>query len=128
MKKFKNMCDVNIVHLDKLSVIKKKMKSEKVVQTLSEIFKALSDPTRLKMLLALSQEELCGCDFVELLGVTKSAVSHQLRILKDSRIVKYRREGKQIFYSLDDDHIKALINKSLNHVEEEKEGESCEEI
>lgn len=128
MKKFKNMCDVDIVHLSELSVIKKKMKSEKVIQTLSETFKALADPTRLKMLLALSQEELCGCDFVELLGVTKSAVSHQLRILKDTKIVKYRREGKQIFYSLDDDHVKALINQSLNHVEEEKEGKRREEV
>ncbi len=128
MKEFKNTCNVNIIHFDKISAVKKNMKSEKVVQMLSETFKALSDPTRLKMLLALSQEELCGCDLVELLSVTKSAVSHQLRILKNMRIVKYRREGKQIFYSLDDDHVKTLINQSLSHVEEVNNGESREEV
>ena len=128
MKEFKNMCNISVIHFDKIEAVKKKMKSEEIIQMLSETFKALSDPTRLKMLLALSQEELCGCDLVELLGVTKSAISHQLRILKNMRIVRYRREGKQIFYSLDDDHVKALINQSLSHVEEEAEGESREEV
>lgn len=128
MKKFKNMCNVDVIHFDKIATVEKKMKSERTIQLLSETFKALSDPTRLKMLLALSQEELCGCDLVELLGVTKSAISHQLRILKNMRIVKYRREGKQIFYSLDDDHVKTLINQSLSHVEEENEGEKHEEV
>ncbi len=128
MKEFKNMCNVDIVHLDKIAAVRKKMKSERVIQRLSETFKALSDPTRLKMLLAFSQEELCGCDLVELLGITKSAISHQLRILKNLRIVKYRREGKQIFYSLDDDHVKTLINQSLSHVEEENEGGNREKV
>ncbi len=128
MKKIKNMCNVDVIHFDKIATVEKKMKSKRTIQLLSETFKALSDPTRLKMLLALSQEELCGCDLVELLGVTKSAISHQLRILKNMRIVKYRREGKQIFYSLDDEHVKTLINQSLSHVEEENEGENHEKV
>ncbi len=126
MKKFKNMCDVNIVHFEKVEYVRKKMESAEHIQMLSEIFKALSDPTRLKILLALSHEELCGCDLVEFLGITKSAVSHQLRILKSLRIVKYRKEGKQVFYSLDDEHVSNLITQSLSHVKEENEGENLE--
>ncbi len=127
MKKFKNMCAIDAIHPDRLSRVKEKMKAERTVQILSETFKALSDPTRLKILIALSTEELCGCDLVELLGITKSAVSHQLRILKGLRIVKYRKEGKHVFYSLDDDHVRMLITQTLDHVEE-AEGRSEEKI
>ena len=83
---------------------------------LSEIFKTLGDPTRLRILQALSQEELCVCDLVEVLEMTQSAVSHQLRVLRDQRLVKYRKEGKMVFYSLDDEHIINLFAQGLAHV------------
>lgn len=94
------------------------MKSELIIHRLAETFSILSNPTRLKIIFALSQEELCVCDLTILLGTTKSAVSHQLRILRIARLVKYRRDGKVSFYSLDDEHIKKLFDQGLRHVEE----------
>ncbi len=88
------------------------------VLQLAETFKVLSDPTRLKILFALSKAELCVCDISCLLGASESAVSHQLRILRAQRLVKYRREGKMAFYSLDDSHIESLFKAGLDHVEE----------
>ena len=82
------------------------MKPETTVQRLAETFKVLGDATRTKIIFALSQEELCVCDIANLLGTTKSAVSHQLRVLRNMKLVKYRKEGKMAFYSLDDEHIK----------------------
>ena len=93
MPRLKNMCDDEDIHFDKISRVSTHMKPDEDIYAVSEIFKALSDPTRLKIVLALSIEELCGYDLVKLLGITKSGVSHQLRILKNLRIVKYRKEG-----------------------------------
>lgn len=120
MSKLKNMCDDEDIHFDKISRVSTHMKPDEDIYTVSEIFKALSDPTRLKIVLALSIEELCGYDLVKLLGITKSGVSHQLRILKNLRIVKYRKEGRHIFYSLDDEHIENLIKQTFIHAKEEK--------
>jgi DNA-binding transcriptional ArsR family regulator len=85
---------------------------------LSNTFKLLGDPSRLKIVLAISMEELCVCDIASLLGVTRSAISHQLRLLKSSRLVKFRRAGKMVYYSLDDEHIKYLLKGGLEHVRE----------
>lgn len=85
---------------------------------LAEIFRVLGDPTRLKICMFLAQAELCVCDLASILGISESAVSHQLRVLRSQRLVKYRREGKMAFYSLDDDHVQALIDQGLEHVEE----------
>ncbi|MBM4167617.1 MAG: helix-turn-helix transcriptional regulator [Ignavibacteria bacterium] len=92
--------------------------SEKTVVALAETFKVLSDPTRLKIVLALTREELCVYDIAEVLGATESAVSHQLRLLKTLRLVKQRKEGKHVFYSLDDDHIEDLIRIARTHITE----------
>lgn len=85
---------------------------------LSELFKILGDPTRLRILFTLVKSEMCVCDIVELVDVTQSAVSHQLRVLKQSRLVKYRREGKSVIYSIADDHVKTIIATALEHVSE----------
>jgi DNA-binding transcriptional ArsR family regulator len=111
-------CDINYVDKKKVISVKKKMKSERSINLLSETFKALGDPTRIKIIFALSKEELCGCDLSNLLGVTKYTVSHQLRILRNMDLVRYRREGKMVFYTLDDEHIKNLFDEGLKHVEE----------
>lgn len=120
-KKKKEVCQINFIDRKKVSSVKKKMKPETVIQRLSETFKVLGDPTRTKIIFALSQEELCVCDIANLLGTTKSAVSHQLRILRNMRLVKYRRDGKIVFYSLDDEHIRNLFDECLRHVEERSE-------
>lgn len=85
---------------------------------LSELFKVLGDPTRLRILFTLLKSEMCVCDIVELLDVTQSAVSHQLRVLKQARLVKYRREGKSVIYSIADDHVKTIIAMAIEHVSE----------
>lgn len=92
------------------------MPSDRVVQDLAETFKALSDPTRVRIISALGEQELCVIDLAQLLGVTGSAISHQLRILRGQRLVKYRKEGKTSFYSLDDEHIAHLMAECIRHV------------
>ena len=111
-------CEITYIDRKKVASVKKKMKPETIMFRLSETFKVLGDPTRAKILFALSQEELCVCDIANLLDTTKSAVSHQLRILRNMKLVKYRRDGKMAFYSLDDEHIKNLFDEGLRHVEE----------
>ena len=87
-------------------------------EEMSNIFKALADSNRIKILFALLEDEMCVCDIVNLLGMTKSAVSHQLRILKQSRLVKARKQGKSVYYSLNDNHIGQIFNCGLNHIKE----------
>ncbi|MGB2868478.1 MAG: metalloregulator ArsR/SmtB family transcription factor [Bacteroidota bacterium] len=89
------------------------------IADMSETFKVLSDPTRLKIVIALTKEELCTFDIAEVLGVSESAVSHQLRLLKTLRLVKQRKDGKMVFYSLDDEHIEDLIRVATRHISEE---------
>ena len=83
---------------------------------LSQTFKALGDPTRLRIIDALSKSELCVCDIAEILGMSQSAISHQLRVLRNLRLIKYRKEGKLAIYSLDDDHVLQLFNQGLEHI------------
>ena len=85
---------------------------------LAELFKVFGDSTRIKILYALFEAELCVCDISRLLGLTQSAVSHQLRVLKNSRLVKFRKEGKTVFYSLADDHVRKIIAQGMEHVNE----------
>jgi len=97
---------------------RKTVENAETIVNLAETFKVLSDQTRLKIVLALSKQELCVLDIAAVLGVTESAVSHQLRLLKTLRLVKQRKDGKMVFYSLDDDHIEELIRVALHHAAE----------
>jgi ArsR family transcriptional regulator, lead/cadmium/zinc/bismuth-responsive transcriptional repressor len=92
------------------------MPSDRMVRALAETFSALSDPTRVRVISALAGEELCVFDLARLLGLTGSAISHQLRLLRGQRLVKYRKEGKIAYYSLDDDHIRNLMDECIKHV------------
>lgn len=114
------VCSCNIIHDEKVNNVKGKLLEGSVVCRLSEFFKVFSDATRIQMLYVLSLEELCVCDITEVLNMTQSAVSHQLKILRQERLVKYRRDGKTVFYSLDDDHIRQLLNQGLDHIHENK--------
>ena len=109
-------CEVFLVDEDKVKSVEKTLSGNTHIFQLTEIFKLLGDPTRLKILLALKEEELCVCDLAVLLGVSRSAVSHQLRLLKATRLVKLRREGKIAYYSLDDTHISELIEVAMEHM------------
>lgn len=108
--------DIQIVDERKVKKVKETLPSDELIFDLAELFKVFGDSTRIKILCALFEGEMCVCDMAELLGVSQSAVSHQLRVLKQARLVKFRREGKIVYYSLDDDHVKHIFNEGLNHV------------
>lgn len=110
-----DVCTECHIHDDVLSKLNCQL-SEETYQHLAEIFKTLGDPTRIKIIHALSQSELCVCDLAELLKMSQSATSHQLRVLRNHRLVKYRKEGRVVYYSLDDEHIVLLFNQGLQHV------------
>ena len=108
------VCEVQHHHL--LEYLKNRMPTQQEMETAAELFKMFGDPTRLKLLAALLGQEMCVCDLSELLGISQSAVSHQLRLLRTSRLVKNRREGKSVYYSLDDDHVSTILAKGMEHV------------
>lgn len=112
-------CNVEVIHDDIVSAVKEKMPNEEMVYSLSELFKVFGDATRLKILWALEEGEMCVCDIAYLLNMSQSAISHQLRVLKQARLVKNKREGKVIYYSLDDEHIKQIFDQSVIHIKEQ---------
>ncbi len=112
------VCQEECFHPDMLEKAKKAMMPDETLQDLAELFKALGDHTRVRILNALYHTELCVCDLSSLLEMSQSAVSHQLRVLRSGKIVKSRKEGKNVFYSLDDVHVQKLIALGLEHVSE----------
>jgi len=111
-------CQVRVIHLDRVEQARSEAVSVRELNRLSSIYKVLGDPSRLKIVMALRNVEMCVCDLAAFLGLTESAVSHQLRRLKDLALVKSRREGQAIYYSLDDEHVAELLNVGLEHVTE----------
>ncbi|MBQ7976186.1 MAG: helix-turn-helix transcriptional regulator [Clostridia bacterium] len=109
-------CDCNIIHHDTVNAAVSEKLKPREVEALSGIFKVLGDPTRIRILWALRGREMCVCDLGAALGMTKSAISHQLKTMKDAAIVKSRREGKNIFYSLDDSHVNDILDIAMVHV------------
>ncbi|HCA79756.1 MAG TPA: transcriptional regulator, partial [Bacteroidetes bacterium] len=105
-------------HQASIRSARKAIPDEAAIAAMSESFKILGDPTRLKIVLALTKEELCVLDIAELLGMSESAISHQLRLLKNLRLVKQRKDGKMVFYSLDDEHIEDLVRVAARHSNE----------
>ncbi len=114
----KDSCSCRHIHEDAVRRVTTSLKPDETFMRLAETFKVLGDPTRIRILYALSIEELCVCDIAMLLGVSESAVSHQLRVLRNTRLVKHRKAGRIVFYSLCDDHIRHLFAQGLEHVEE----------
>lgn len=111
-------CQVECVHTRAVEEVNSKMEPEETLFHLAELFKALGDSTRIRILRALSFSELCVCDLACILNMTSSAVSHQLRVLRGQKIVKYRKDGKNVIYSLDDDHVATLLEQGVRHVNE----------
>lgn len=112
-------CDGTCVHEDLLKIVNEKMPDETELYDLSELFKVFGDSTRIRILFVLFECEVCVCDLAEALNMTQSAISHQLKILKHSKLVKSRREGKSVFYSLADEHVRTIIAQGLDHIEED---------
>ena len=113
-------CDCHAMHADIVAKVEKRMPDEERLFDLAELFKVFGDSTRVRIINALLHSRMCGCDLGALLGMSKSAISHQLRILRQSRLVKNSREGKVVFYSLDDGHVGAIFRQGLAHVSEGK--------
>lgn len=111
-------CSCVHIHKDAVDEVLSGMPGDETLYDLAELFKAFGDSTRIKILYALFEAELCVCDIAQLLGLTQSAVSHQLRVLKNSRLVKFRRDGKTVYYSLDDDHVRKIIAQGMEHINE----------
>ncbi len=112
------VCKIEIVDKAKVNLAKKAIKNENLIMNTAAMFKLLGDPTRLKIILALIKSELCVCDLSAAIDSTISAVSHQLRLLRNARLVKYRKEGKMVYYSIEDQHIGELISVAQEHLQE----------
>ena len=109
-------CEKQCLHLDRIEGVRGAMLADDAAEGLAEIFALLGDLTRVRILYALSLGELCVCDISAVLGATSSAVSHQLRLLRTAKLVKARKEGKNVFYTLDDEHVRQLFAQGLEHV------------
>ena len=112
-------CDGEEVHEELLKIVQEKMPEETELYDLAELFKVFGDSTRIRILTVLFGEEMCVCDIAEALSMNQSAVSHQLRVLKNAKLIKNRKEGKQVFYSLADDHVSTILAMGLEHIEEQ---------
>lgn len=111
-------CEEFELHSELLEKVKNKMPDEEKLYDLAELFKVFGDSTRIRILFVLFEAEVCVCDLAEALNMTQSAISHQLKILKNSKLVKCRREGKSMFYSLADGHVRTIISQGMEHIEE----------
>ena len=117
-RKTSDVCEVYYVNEKHVAKARKALSPDRENLSLAEVFRTLGDPTRIKILQALSVEDLCVCDLAKLLGVSESATSHQLRVLRSQKLVRFRKAGKMAFYSLDDAHIDVLMKVALRHVRE----------
>lgn len=111
-------CEYMHVHEDIVERVNQVMPGEEELFDLAELFKIFGDSTRVRILFLLFESEMCVCDIAQLLGMTQSAISHQLQVLKKSKLVKYRREGKTVFYSLADSHVRTILDQGMEHIEE----------
>lgn len=114
----KEKCNCNIIHADVIDSVKPKMPEEETLYLLAELFSVFGDTTRIKILWALSEAKMCVCDISALLGMNQSAISHQLRVLKQAKLVKARKTGKTVYYSLDDNHVNEIFKQGMVHINE----------
>lgn len=112
------LCECTVIHEENVKKVVSLMPDDSIIYDLAELFKVFADSTRMKIIYALMEEELCVCDIANIVKTTQSAISHQLRILKQAKLVKFRKEGKVVYYSLDDEHISQIVKKGREHIEE----------
>jgi DNA-binding transcriptional ArsR family regulator len=113
-----DICEVTCINREAVDSVRSLMLSPRLIANTAEIFKVLGDPTRVRLLFALAQRELCVCDLSAVLGMTQSAISHQLRVLRSARLVRYRKAGKIVYYSLADAHVLQFIDVGVDHARE----------
>lgn len=113
-----DICEINTIHQDIVNNVKNVMPQDDLIYDLAEFYKVFADSTRMKIIYALMENELCVCDIAAIVGTTQSAISHQLRILKQAKLVRYKKDGKVVYYSLDDEHIAEIVKKGREHIEE----------
>ena len=111
-------CEARQEHPKLVENVRQQLPPDEILYDLAELFKIFGDSTRIKILYALYESELCVCDIASLMDVSQSAVSHQLRVLKNSKLVKFRREGKTVYYSLADDHVTRILSQGMEHIQE----------
>lgn len=111
-------CDCSVIHEKTVNQVSCRMPENKVFVELGELFKVFGDYTRIRIIWALAEAEMCVCDLAALLNMTQSAISHQLRVLKQARLVRFRKEGKVVFYALDDEHVKQIYEQGMSHIRE----------
>lgn len=116
MPKNEYICDCEAVNEELVAQVRQKMPEDPILSRLARFYKIMGDGTRCKLLWALAQSELCVCDLAQLLSMTKSSISHQLRLLREQGIVKCRKDGRAVYYSLDDDHVESIIQTTLTHI------------
>ena len=109
-------CEDKEIHADRLKIVAEKLPPEEQIYDLAELFKLFGDSTRMRILFVLFESEVCVCDLAEALNMTVSAISHQLKILKTGKLVKSRREGKSVFYSLADEHVRTIVSQGMEHI------------
>lgn len=113
-----SICECNVINSEIVKSVKAKIPKDEIIYDIAELFKVFGDSTRIKIICALMEEELCVCDIASIVKTTQSAISHQLRVLKQAKLVKYRKEGKIVYYSLDDSHVSQILMKGREHIEE----------
>lgn len=118
MEKNIEICTCSTIHEDVVEKVRASIPQEETLYDLAELFKVFGDSTRIRILCVLFETEMCVCDIAALLNMTQSAISHQLRVLKNARLAKYRKEGKVVYYSLDDEHVKQIFDQGLIHIKE----------
>lgn len=115
-KQYTPQCESTVIHEDIVTRVRESMPAEEELFNLAEFFKVFGDTTRIRILYTLFQSEMCVCDIAHLLEMSQSAISHQLRVLKQAKLVKFRKEGRVVYYSLDDDHVKAIFDQGYKHI------------
>jgi DNA-binding transcriptional ArsR family regulator len=118
MKQEVILCDCEVIHGEIVEEVRRKMSDDDELYDLADFFKVFGDSTRVRIISALDQHEMCVCDLAVLLNMTKSAISHQMSSLKQANLVKFRREGKVVFYSLADDHVREIFETGIEHIRE----------
>lgn len=117
------LCESNCIHEDVVNRVKKNLPDDEILSEAANFFKVFGDKTRIKILSALLDSEMCVCDIACLLDMSQSAISHQLRVLKSNNLVKNRKEGKVVYYSLEDEHVKAILDQGIVHIRHKNRGE-----
>lgn len=126
MPKNEYLCDCNIVHEESVERARREMPDDSIITNISDFYKIMGDPTRCRIICALKENEMCVCDLCNVLSMSKSSISHQLSKMREYGVVKCRRDGKEVYYSLDDSHVLDILSTTLTHIDHKHRGKNNE--